>query len=216
MTLRDVIDRPLLRGHVHLACAIVAPFALALLLVLARSPVAYVSAAIFGAGLILLFSVSAAYHLVPWPPRGRAIVKRIDHSTIFLAIGASYTPFCLQALPLPWGIPVLAVVWTMCAAGIALKIAWPSAPRWLSVGSYLMVGWVALLTVHPLSSALSFAALTAIVVAGGLYSLGALAYAARWPNPIPRYFGHHEVFHTLVSAASFVLYAVVAIEVLPS
>jgi hemolysin III len=111
---------------------------------------------------------------------------------------------------------LLAVVWTLCVAGVGLKVTWPSAPRWLSVGSYLLVGWLALVTIQPLSAALSAAALVAMVVAGALYSLGALAYAARWPNPVPRVFGHHEVFHVLVAAASFVLYAVVAVEVLPS
>ncbi len=216
MTLRDGLDRPLLRGHVHLVCAIVAPLALALLLVVADSPAAYVGASIFGAGLILLFSVSAAYHLVPWQRSARSVAKRIDHSAIFLAIGASYTPFCLQVLPLAWGVPVLSVVWTLCAAGIVLKVAWAAAPRWLSVGSYLLVGWLALVTVYPLSTALSLAALGSLLAAGVLYSLGALAYATRWPNPVPRIFGHHEVFHLLVAGASSVLYAVIAIEVLPS
>ncbi|MEX0782336.1 MAG: hemolysin III family protein [Dehalococcoidia bacterium] len=216
MTLREVIERPLLRGHIHFACAIVAPFALVVLLVVAQSPAAYVSAAIFGAGLILLFSVSAAYHLVPWPAKAHAIARRVDQSTIFLAIGASYTPFCLLALPLPWGIPILVAVWTLCALGIGLKLTWPGAPLWLSVGSYLVVGWVALVTIHPLSTAISAVALAAMVGAGLLYSLGALAYATRWPNPIPRLIGHHEVFHLLVAAASAVLYGVVALEVLPS
>jgi hemolysin III len=98
MTLREAMDRPLLRGHVHLACAIIAPFGLAYLLVLADSARAYVGAAIFGAGLVLLFSVSAAYHLVPWSAGVREVVRRMDHSTIFVAIAALYTPFCLQSL----------------------------------------------------------------------------------------------------------------------
>ena len=216
MSPQAALDRPLLRGHVHLVCAIVAPFALALLLVLANSPAAYAGAAIFGAGLILLFSVSAAYHLAPWPPSARAIVKRIDHSAIFLAIAAFYTPFCLQSLSLEWGIPVLAMVWALSAVGVALNVGWPSQPRWLSTASYLAVGWLALITIYPLTTALPLTALAAMVIAGALYSLGALAYAARWPNPVPRYFGHHEIFHTLVAAATATLYAVVALEVLPS
>jgi hemolysin III len=216
MTLREVIERPLLRGHIHLACALVAPFALGVLLIVAQTPAAYVSATVFGLGLILLFSVSAAYHLVPWPPRAHPIARRIDQSTIFLAIGASYTPFCVHALAPTWGIPILVTVWTLCLAGVALKVTWPGAPVWLGVGSYLVVGWVALVTIQPLSTAMSAAALGAMIAAGLLYSLGALAYATHWPNPFPRLIGHHEVFHLLVAAASVVLYGVVALEVLPS
>lgn len=207
------IERPKLRGWVHFACALAAPFALVGLILAARSPTGYVGAAIFGAGLVLLFSVSSAYHLLPWRERARRVVGRIDHSTIFVAIAAFYTPFCLGTLSLAWGIPLLAVVWTLAAAGIALKVGWPRAPRPVGVGAYLAVGWLALVGGYPLSRALPVEAVVAIVGAGLLYSAGALAYATRWPNPAPRYFGHHEVFHVCVAAASVVLYGVVAFEV---
>lgn len=211
-----MVPRPILRGYIHLVCAVLAPFALAYLLLVAESPRAFVGAAIFGAGLTLLFTVSAAYHLAPWTPRARAVVGRIDHSTIFIAIAATYTPFCLVSLNTPLGISILAIAWALAGAGVLLKVTWPRTPRWLSVSSYLVVGWLGVIAVPPLTEALSPAALSLLFLSGILYSLGAFAYAARWPNPMPRVFGHHEVFHVMVSAASLVMYAIVAVSVLPA
>jgi hemolysin III len=207
--------KPLLRGYLHLALALLMPAALVYLLLVASSPAAYVGAAVFGAGLLLLFSISAAYHIAPWPAVARRVVARFDHSTIFVAIAACYTPFCLQTLSLAWGIPILSVAWSLALAGVLLKITWIGAPRWLGLACYLAAGWLALIPAAPLSGSLSGAAMLGLLGAGILFSLGGIAYAARWPDLAPRYFGHHEVFHALVGAGAVVLYCVVALEVLP-
>jgi len=142
-------------------------------------------------------------------------MKRLDHSMIFLFIAGTYTPFSLLAMDRPTGYVVLAVVWGGALAGVALKLLWPHAPRWLGVPIYLAVGWVA---VFVLPQILHHAGVTALVLmlAGGLlYSVGAVFYATRWPNPWPSTWGHHEFFHaaTVLAAAChyiaiwFVLYA---------
>ncbi|MHB8377750.1 MAG: PAQR family membrane homeostasis protein TrhA [Dehalococcoidia bacterium] len=208
--------KPLLRGTFHLAAAIAAPFGLAVMLLVARSPRAYVAAAVFGASLIACYSVSAGYHLAPWPRALRGAVKRLDHAMIFALIAGTYTPFCLIVLNNAWGISILCVVWSLAAAGMLLKIAWPWAPRWLSVSLYLAVGWLAVVAAVPIVSALALAPLLLLVAGGALYSAGALIYAARRPDPYPRVFGYHEVFHLLVVAGGLIHFSIIAFYVLPS
>lgn len=210
MALEPVFLRPMLRGYIHLASALAAPFALAWLLLIADSATGYIGGAVFGVGLLLLFATSASYHIPPWPPRARRIIARFDHSMIFIAIAASYTPFCLRVIDSAWGIAILAVVWSLALGGVVMRMAWPSAPKWLSVACYLVVGWVAVTGIGPLSEALPARAIVLLVVAGILYSVGAIIYAVRWPNPLPRFVGHHEIFHLMVTVASVMLYGVVA------
>jgi hemolysin III len=200
--------RPVLRGVSHLVAAIVAPPALVVLLLIAASPRAYAGGAIFGAGLILLFGTSAAYHLLPWRSV-KAILKRADHATIFVFIAATYTPFCLNVLGDAWGIPLLIAVWSSAALGVVLKVAWPDVPRWLGVGLYLMVGWLALVAAWPLAHRAP-EVLPGLVAAGLLFSLGSVVYALRRPDPFPRIFGYHEIFHLLVVAGVAIDYGLVA------
>jgi hemolysin III len=207
--------RPLLRGYIHLAAALVSPFALLWLLHIADSPRAYVGAAIFGASIILLFSTSASYHLMPRWPRVKAAMRRVDHATIFVAVAGLYAPFCLQALGLAWGISLLSVVGGLALVGAVMKLTWPNAPSWLNLGCYLAVGWVGVVAVFELPHVLTARAVLLLVVAGALYSAGGVFFAARWPNPRARVFGHHELFHTFVVMATAVLYVVVAADVLP-
>jgi len=197
----------------HLVAAIFAPFALVALLLVASSPRAYVSGAIFGVGLILLFGTSAAYHLVPWRP-AKAVLKRADHSTIFVFIAATYTPFCLLVLGDAWGIPLLTAVWLSTAAGIALRVGWADVPRWLGVGLYLGLGWLALVAVWPFVQRAP-EILPALVAGGLLFSLGGVVYALRRPDHFPRVFGYHEVFHLLVILGAAINYGVIAGYVLP-
>jgi len=202
--------RPKLRGVFHLAAALAAPGGLVMMLLFAGSPRGYVGAAIFGSSLIACYSVSATYHLVPWSKILRNIMKRLDHAMIFALIAGTYTPFCLLVLDDAWGIPVLCVVWSLAGVGMLLKLAWPDAPRWLSVALYLGVGWLALVASWPIARSLSPAALLLLLLGGCLYSLGALIYATRRPDPYPRIFGYHEVFHTLVVTAGLLHFSVVA------
>ncbi len=209
-------NRPLLRGYVHLAAAIAAPFALAGLLLLADSPRAYMGAAVFGTGLILLYATSASYHVVPWRPRLRRLMRRVDQSMIFVFIAATYTPFCLQALAGRSGTAMLLLVWLVAAAGVAQKIAWAGAPRWLDVSLYLGIGWVGLAAGGELVQRLSMGPALLMVMGGLLFSGGGVIYGLRWPDPLPRIFGYHEVFHVFVVAGTAVFYTLIAAVVLPA
>ena len=210
MTVARTEQRPLLRGYFHLGAAIASAVGLVGLLLLAQSPRAYAGGAVFALSLILLYSVSATYHTIRWGRRMSAVLKRLDHSMIFVMIAGGYTPFCLIVLRGAWGTSLLAVVWSLAAAGIALKVAWPDAPRWLSVGLYLVTGWIALVAVGQLASWFALVPALLLVSGGILYSIGGLIYALRRPNPFPRVFGYHELFHVLVIAGSVLHYTLVA------
>lgn len=208
--------RPILRGALHFATALLLPAGLVLLLLIADSPRRYTGAAIFGASITLLYASSASYHLVPWPPRLRRIMKRVDHSMVFVLIAGTYTPFCLVVLDATWGVPILAVVWSLAAAGIVMKMLRPDDWRALSVALYVGLGWLALVAAPPLVSSLSVPAI-ALLAGGGLsYTIGALVYARRRPDPFPRVFGFHEIFHVFVVAGSALHFAALAVYVLPS
>lgn len=209
-------NRPLLRGYVHLAAAIVAPFALVGLLLVADSPRAYVSGAVFGTGLILLYATSASYHVVRWRPRLHRLMRRVDQSMIFVFIAATYTPFCLQALSGRWGTALLLSVWLVAAAGVVQKLTWAGAPRWLDVGLYLAIGWVGVVAGGELLQRLSIGPALLMVLGGLLFSGGGLIYGLRRPDPLPHIFGYHEIFHVLVVAGTAVFYTLIAAVVLPS
>lgn len=209
-------QRPVLRGAFHLCAAIAAIGGAVLLLLLADSARAYVGGAIFGATLILLYTISAAYHRITWTPRLRAIIRRLDHAMIFTLIAGTYTPFCLLVLNTAWGISTLSVVWSLAGAGVVMKLAWPGAPKWLSVLMYAAVGWLALVTAPLLVAWFTAVPLALLLLGGVLYTLGGVVYAVGKPNPYPRMFGYHEVFHVLVIAGSVVHFSLVAIYVLPA
>jgi hemolysin III len=208
--------RPLMRGTLHLAMATLAPFGLVMLVLIADSPRAYVGAAIFASTLILLYGTSATYHMVPWRSSWRAVVTRIDHAMIFALIAGTYTPFCLMILGNGWGITMLALVWSFAGVGMLIKTVWTSAPRWLSVGLYIGLGWLALIPAVEVVTRMHAGAIVTLLIGGLLYTVGGVIYALRRPNPFPRVFGYHEVFHALVIAGTLVHFALIAVYVLPS
>jgi hemolysin III len=140
-------------------------------------------------------------------------MKRLDHSLIFVFIAGSYTPFALLAMPNHTGTEVLIVVWTGAAAGVALKMLWPSAPRWVGVPLYLLLGWTAVLFAEILHRGAGLAAVVLLVAGGVLYNVGAVFYGLRWPNPWPRTFGYHEFFHAFTAAAAVCHYVAVWVVV---
>lgn len=213
---RVLPQRPLLRGVFHLPASIVAIAGAVFLLLLADSARAYVGGAIFGASLILLYTTSAAYHRITWSPRLRGIARRLDHSMIFILIAGTYTPFCLLVLNTAWWISMLSVVWGIAAAGIILKVTWPGAPKWLGVTLYVIVGWLALVTAPQLLAWFTIGSLALLLLGGILYTLGGVIYALRKPDPYPRVFGYHEVFHVLVITGTVLHYTLVAIYLLPA
>jgi hemolysin III len=190
---------PRLRGLLHAWAFWFALAAAVVLILVAPDSRARIAAVIYGIGLCALFGASATYHRWRWNPRWRPILRRIDHSTIFIFIAASYTPIALLVLNDPLRIIVLASVWAGALAGVAMSIAWIDAPRVLVALCYIAVGWVAIV------------AMPLLLLAGGLlYSLGAAAYATKRPDPWPRTFGFHEVFHSLVIAAAIVHFVAIA------
>ena len=209
-------QRPALRGAFHLGAAIAAIAGAVLLVLLADSPRAYVGGGIFAGALILLYTTSAAYHGITWTPRLRALMRRLDHAMIFTLIAGTYTPFCLVVLNTAWGISVLSVVWGLAGAGIVMKLAWTGAPRWLSVLLYAGVGWLALVASTELAAWFTAVPLGLLFLGGVMYTLGGVVYAAGKPNPYPRVFGYHEVFHVLVISGSVLHYTLVAVYVLPA
>jgi hemolysin III len=198
--------RPRARGWIHLYSAVVAALAgIALVVVSATTAGAGAAAAcsVYTVTVIGLFSVSATYHLHTWTSaRARTWMKRADHSMIFVFIAGTYTPVAVLALPPAKRILVLTIVWAGALGGVALKMLWPHSPRWLGVPFYLALGWVAIFLIPDILHAGGVATLVLILVGGLLYSVGAIFYATRRPNPWPDTFGYHELFHAAVSLAA--------------
>jgi hemolysin III len=207
---------PRLRGVSHAVAFFLAAGAAFRAVAAVPAGPARVAVAFYGAGLVALFGGSALYHR--WPARGRfkAVLQRFDHSIIFVFIAASYTPIALIVLrgPLAW--LILGIAWSGAAAGVTFSLGWIEAPRRVIVGSYLALGWVALLAVPELLEQLGPEPLFLLAGGGLLYSAGAVVYARRRPDPWPRWFGFHEIFHALVIAAAAAQYIALVGWVLPS
>jgi hemolysin III len=160
-----------------------------------------ISSAIFATTAALLFGVSALLHLGSWSPRVERLLRRLDHADIYLIIAGTYTPFAVLALPRTEGLVLLSIVWTGALVGAAFRLLWSGAPRWLTTALYVVVGWVAVFFLPDLIDGAGVPAVVMIVIGGILYTLGAIVYATKRPNPSPTTFGFHEVFHLLTVAA---------------
>jgi hemolysin III len=207
---------PRLRGVSHTAAFCLAVVAAGVIVGRAPTGRATVAVAIYGAALAALFGGSALYHRWPGPARFKPLLQRIDHSTIFVFIAASYTPIALMVLHGTLVCVVLAIAWMGAAAGVAFSLGWIPAPRAVRAGSYLTLGWLAVIAVPQLLNELEVAPLVLLGAGGLLYSVGAIIYASQRPNPWPRTFGFHEIFHALVIAAAAAQYAALVGWVLPA
>ena len=199
------LGKPRLRGWLHAYAFFVAAACGIVLTSLAatRPGVApVVSCAIYSLTVCGLFGVSALYHRRVWSPRGFQVMRRLDHSMIFIFIAGTYTPFSVLLLDRGLATVILAVVWGGAVAGVALKLAWPHGPRWVSAPLYVALGWVAIAVLPRILHRGGVAALVLLIAGGAIYSVGAVFYALRRPNPWPNVFGHHEFFHacTIVAA----------------
>lgn len=192
--------RPRLRGVLHLIAAPLALIGGLILVFQASIPSARLAAAIFMATSVLLFATSAVYHLGRWMPSTKAMLRRADHSNIFLIIAGTYTPLALLLLEPQDARVLLIVVWSGALAGILIRNFWLTAPRWVYVPIYVGLGWAALFYLPQFADA-GWLILGLIVAGGVLYTLGAVVYALKWPQPIPDWFGFHEVFHSFTIAA---------------
>ncbi len=206
-------------GLTHLAGALLAVAALTTLLRLAadagtaRHVVAY---AVFGVSLVALYTASALYHCLPLSARGVARLRRVDHMMIYVLIAGTYTPFGMLVLEGTLAVVVLCIVWGGALAGVVMKLVWIDAPKWLVAVAYVALGWVAIATMPQLGSRLGLGALVLLIGGGAAYTAGAVIYALGRPDPAPRVFGYHEIFHVLVILAAGAHFAAVAFFVLPS
>ncbi len=207
---------PRLRGVSHAYAFWFALAAAATLVALAPTGRARVAATIYGLGLCALFAASGGYHRWRGDPRRKPLLRRIDHSTIFVFIAASYTPVALLALHGTLAVVVLVSAWGGALAGVAFTLVWLDAPRWLVAGAYVSLGWISIVAAPQLVDALGIGVGLLFLAGGLLYSAGAVIYARRRPNPWPEVFGFHEVFHALVIAAAIAHYVAMAGWVVPS
>jgi len=181
----------------------------------AETPEAQISAAIFAATAALLFGTSALFHRGSWSPRVKGLLRRMDHSNIYLIIAGTYTPFAVLSLPPGKGRTLLLIAWVGALAGVIFRVFWIGAPRWLYTSVYVGIGWIAIFFLPDLVAGAGVTAVVLIAVGGVLYSSGAVVYGLKRPDPWPRWFGFHEVFHSLTIAAFAVHYVAVSIVVYP-
>jgi hemolysin III len=209
--------KPRLRGVSHQWAFVVSLFLGAGLIVAAKTPKATLAVAIYAISLSALLGTSALYHRVNWKrPQVRQWMRRLDHSMIFFLIAGTYTPFALLVLDGPLADAILVVVWIGAIAGAVVETVWIDHPKWVAALIYMSLGWVAAFAFPGLWNDIGVAG-TLLVAAGGLlYTAGAVVYATQRPNPNPRIFGYHEVFHALVIAAAAAHFAAIAFFALPA
>jgi hemolysin III len=206
---------PRLRGVFHQYAFFAALAAGTVLVVLADGYLERFAVWVYASALAAMFGASALYHRFPWrSAAARLRARRLDHAMIFVFIAGTYTPFALLELGGVVQILVLATVWAGAALGLILNLVWIESPRWISAVAYLAVGWVGVIALPQLFPALGVAPAVLLIAGGAIYTLGALFYAATWPNPFPSILGFHEIFHLLVVAAAVTQFVAVSLVVL--
>ncbi len=215
----DTLDalpvKPRLRGVSH-SYAFFVSLACGVALILAASDGrARLAAVIYAFAVSALLGTSALYHRVTWRPQARRWMRRLDHSMIFVLIAGTYTPVALLALKGSLASTILIVVWAGAIGGIIFKLVWIDAPKWFLAAVYVAFGLVSAAIFGELPAAIGWLGVAGLATGGLLYTIGAVVYASGRPNPAPRVFGYHEVFHALVIAAAALHYAVIAFAVLP-
>lgn len=207
------VVKPKLRGWLHLGTFPLTLVAGMMLVALGPTLAARLCAVVYALTSALLFGVSAAYHRGQWSARVGEILRRFDHANIYLIIAGTYTPFAYLILEGAARALVLSVVWTGAAAGVLFRVLWVGAPRWLYTALYIGLGWVAAFFVPQFLEGTGLAVAVLVVLGGLLYSVGGLVYGLRRPDPSPRWFGFHEVFHALTVAAYVLQYIAVFVVV---
>jgi len=208
--------KPRLRGVLHqyaffvsLACGVG-------LILAASGGRARLAASVYAAAVSALLGTSALYHRVTWRPKARRWMRRLDHSMIFVLIAGTYTPVALLALKGSLANTILIVLWVGAIGGVVFKLAWIDAPKWLFALVYVILGLVTATVFGELPARIGWLGAAGLGAGGVLYVVGAVIYASERPNPWPKVFGYHEVFHTLVLAAAALHYAVIAFAVVPT
>lgn len=208
--------KPLLRGWFHAAAAVAA---LALTIALAwrshADPARFASMLVFGLSMIELYTVSAVYHIGRWRDGQRRVLRSVDHANIFVLIAGTYTPICVNMLGGWVRVALLVAIWTLAAAGIGIALFAARIPRWVNAALYIGMGWVGLLALPAFAAVLPWAALATLLLGGVLYTIGAVVYATKRPDPFPRVLGFHEVFHLFVVAGGVAFAAMIWIWAFP-
>ncbi len=193
-------------GLTHLIGVILSVIGLILLVyraAVAGKPWHVVTFAIFGASMILLYTASTLYHWLPLSEAGTRILRKLDHVMIFILIAGTYTPICLVPLRGPWGWSLFGCIWGLALSGIGFKLIWFKAPRWVSTALYMAMGWLVIVAVWPLVQVLRVGGLLWLLAGGLFYTVGAVIYGLKKPDPWPGVFGFHEIFHLFVLLGSF-------------
>ena len=210
----DAVLKPRMRGVLHQWAFPASVVAGAGLVLQADSARARIATVIYALSVAALLGTSAAYHRVDWRTvAARRRMRRLDHTMIFVLIAGTYSPFALLVLRGTLGVAILVGVWSAAVAGAVFKLVWIDAPGWLVAACYIVAGWVAVVAMPELAGRLGIAAVGALALGGIIYSIGAVVYVVRRPDPVPAVFGYHELFHSLVLVAAALQYAVVAIWV---
>jgi hemolysin III len=208
------LARPRLRGVLHQYAFVVFGVLGIALTAAATGTTESVAVAVFAASLAVAFAISAVYHRVIWTPHARELMRRLDHAGIFLLIAGTYTPYGLLVLDGAWRYSVLSVVWSGALVAVVQRLIWRNAPKWVAAVLAVALGWVGIVAFPTLVDVAGWTGAALLLSGGALYTLGALVYALRRPDPVPRVFGYHELFHTLTIAAAGVHFAAVAMLVL--
>ena len=208
--------KPLLRGWSHaLATLGAAIFTVALCLRTLEDPLRLLSMLIFGLSMVELFAVSAIYHIGTWSPQVHRKLRAVDHANIFVLIAGTYTPLCFNVLEGWLRATILTAIWLLAIIGVALSAFATRLPRWITTSIYIGMGWASILALPALLAALPPEAVTLLFIGGMAYTAGGIIYALKKPNPFPRIFGFHEIFHLLVIIGAVIDAAVIWIWVIP-
>jgi hemolysin III len=203
--------KPRLRGWLHFAMTPLAGAAGIVLVALAPTSGGVIGGAIFLAASLLLFGTSGIYHRFNWGPRGEAVLRRMDHANIYVFIAATYTPLALLLLTGTSRVLLLSLIWASAIGGLLFRMFWLTAPRWLYTALYVMMGWGAVAWMGKFYEAGGLTLIVLIFTGGLLYTIGAVVYGLKRPNPSPRWFGFHEIFHAFTIAAFVVHYVAISI-----
>jgi hemolysin III len=210
------LPKPLLRGWLHMAGAVAALLTTILLVgEAADDRPLFLALLVFGLSMILLYTVSAVYHIGRWSQRQHTLLRTLDHANIFVFIAGAYTPICVVLLDGAARTALLAVIWGLAVVGVVGSFFTLRLPRGALALLYIGMGWISLVLLPRMWQAISLQPVLLLITGGLLYTVGALIYAFRWPNPSPRFFGFHELFHLLVIGGTIAVTATIWVWVVP-
>lgn len=201
--------KPLLRGYFHEWMFFISIGACIPLISKSTNPNELIATIVYSIGIFMMFGFSALYHRINWRPKVLKVMRRLDHSSIFIMIAGSFTPICLLVLPDKLGLQLLLIIWIIAGIGIIQTVLFTNTPRMVRAGIYLIAGYMAIPYLSVLSSVMGFTNYALTVAGGTIYSVGAIGYGLKFPDFSPKYFGYHEFFHTLVSVAAILHFIVI-------